>query len=113
IYVAGVCTKKGSGAGIFLGNKSPRNLALSVPGPTTSSSGSPRAHLYAIYQVLLAFPPDKTLIVHCMSKQIVRDLCYHTTEKMALRWPGNNGDLYPAVVDLLSSRQAKTTFVHV
>ncbi|KAJ7071674.1 hypothetical protein C8F01DRAFT_974327, partial [Mycena amicta] len=113
VYVAGVSSKKGSGAAIFFGPGSPRNLSLSVPGPYSKTSISQRAHLYAIYEALQAIEPNKTLIIYCMSKQVIRDICYTAAERIQLGWPGSNRDIYLAIVDLLSHRHATTCFVHV
>ncbi|KAJ7061886.1 hypothetical protein C8F01DRAFT_1231043 [Mycena amicta] len=113
VYVAGASSKKGSGAAVFFGPGSPRNLSLSVPGPHSQTTTSQRAHLYAIYEALHAIEPDKTLVIYCMSKQIIRDICYKAAQNVQLGWPGSNKDIYLAIVDLLARRHATTCFLHV
>ncbi|KAJ7051601.1 hypothetical protein C8F01DRAFT_926356, partial [Mycena amicta] len=93
-----------SGAAIFFRESSPRNMTFSVPGPCSKTTGSQRAHLYAVYEALHAIQPDLTLVVYCMSKQIIRDICYKAADQVQLGWPGSNRDLYLAIVELLSRR---------
>ncbi|KAJ7149465.1 hypothetical protein C8R43DRAFT_887912, partial [Mycena crocata] len=115
IYVEGVAsqgTRKGpSGAGIFYGSISSSNLAVRVPGPERLTAD--RARLFAIHEAVRLAPGDKTLIIFCTSKMIVRQLCYSAAKNMALGWPGCNGDLFKSLVKMLAARHAGTRFVYV
>jgi hypothetical protein len=44
---------------------------------------------------------------------IIRQLCYAATKNTALGWPGSNGDIFKAVVKILSARHAETRFVYI
>ncbi|KAJ7116282.1 hypothetical protein C8R43DRAFT_902452 [Mycena crocata] len=115
IYVEGVAAqgaKKGpSGAGIFYGFDSASNLALRVPGPERLTSD--RAKLFAIHEAIRLAPSDKSLVVFCTSKMIIRQLCYSAAKNVALGWPGSNADIFKSVVKMLAARHAATRFVHV
>ncbi|KAJ7150528.1 hypothetical protein C8R43DRAFT_837214, partial [Mycena crocata] len=104
--------KKGpSGAGIFHGSGSALNLALRVPGPERLNAD--RARLFAIHEAVRLAPSDKTLVIFCTSKMIIRQLCYSAAKNMALGWPGSNGDLFKSLIKMLAARHAATHFVHV
>jgi hypothetical protein len=91
IYVEGVAAKGNnktgsSGAGIFFGLGSPSNRALRVPGPGRLSAD--RARLFAIHEALRLSHSDKSLVIFCTSKMIIRQLCYYAAKNTALGWPG-------------------------
>ncbi|KAJ7040077.1 hypothetical protein C8F04DRAFT_890919, partial [Mycena alexandri] len=113
IYVEGVAAKGKKpgpgGAGIFFGLDSPLNMALAVPGPENVNAD--RARLFAIHEAIQQVPEDRSLLLFCTSKMIIRQLCYSAAKNMQLGWPGRNGDIFKAVVDLLASRGARTCFV--
>ncbi|KAJ7883056.1 hypothetical protein B0H13DRAFT_1572074, partial [Mycena leptocephala] len=107
IYVEGVAAKGNnktgsSGAGIFFGPGSVSNKGLRVP-----------ARLFAIHEALQSIPCDKTLVIFCTSKMIIRILCYSAAKNTTLGWPGSNGDLFKSVVKLLAGRHAGTFVVLV
>ncbi|KAJ7118480.1 hypothetical protein C8R43DRAFT_880524, partial [Mycena crocata] len=115
IYVEGVAAqgaKKGpSGAGIFYGSGSVSNVAVRVPGPERLTAD--RARLFAIHEAVRLAPGDKSLVIFCTSKMIIRQLCYSAAKNMALGWPGPNGDLFKSLVAMLAARHASTRFVYV
>jgi hypothetical protein len=116
IYVEGVAAKGNSktgssGAGIFFGPGSTSNKGLRVPGPGHLSAD--RARLFAIHEALQIIPSDKTIVMFCTSKMIIRILCYSAAKNTSLGWPGSNGDLFKSVVKLLARRHAGTFFVLV
>ncbi|KAJ6455291.1 hypothetical protein C8R47DRAFT_1039455, partial [Mycena vitilis] len=116
IYVEGVAAKGNnmtcpSGAGIFFGPCSKSNTALRVPGPGRLSAD--RARLFAIHEAIRCAPPEKTLVIFCTSKMIIRQLCFSAAKNTALGWPGSNGDLFKSTVKILAARHARTSFVHV
>ncbi|KAJ7181844.1 hypothetical protein C8R46DRAFT_885324, partial [Mycena filopes] len=112
IYVEGVAPKavrtKSAGAGVCFAIGSTSNFSAKVPGP-----GRPTADRGRIYEALKAVPPDKTLVIYCTSKMIIRQLCYGAAEKISLGWPGPNGDIFKDTVALLRQRHGQTTLVHV
>ncbi|KAJ7208419.1 hypothetical protein B0H12DRAFT_1034272, partial [Mycena haematopus] len=65
---------KQAGAGVFFGPDSPHNIAVKVPGPGRLTAD--RGKLYAIYETLCNAPDDKTLLIFCTSKMIIRQICY-------------------------------------
>ncbi|KAJ7108086.1 hypothetical protein C8R44DRAFT_582406, partial [Mycena epipterygia] len=99
-----------SGAGIFFGTESTSNLALRVPGPDHLTAD--RARLFAIHEALRLAASDRSLVIFCTSKMIIRVLCY-SAANTALGWPGLNRDLFKSVVKMLSARHAGTRFVYV
>jgi hypothetical protein len=116
IYVEGLAAKGNnktgsSGTGIFFGPGSASNKGLRVPGPGHLSAD--RARLFAIHAALQSTPCDKTLVIFCTSKMIIRILCYSAAKNTTLGWPGSNGDLFKSVVKLLAGRRAGTCFVFV
>ncbi|KAF8200566.1 hypothetical protein K438DRAFT_1436781, partial [Mycena galopus ATCC 62051] len=115
VYVEGACTrgkKTGpAGAAIYFQEKSPLNVALKVPGP--GSLTADRARIFAIHEAVHAAPADKNLLVFCTSKMIIRQICFLAAKNTQLGWPGQNGDLFKSIVNLLASRKAETCFVHI
>ncbi|KAJ7185042.1 hypothetical protein C8R46DRAFT_883480, partial [Mycena filopes] len=115
IYVEGVAPgtvrTKSSGAGIYLGKDSPLNTSVKVPGPGRATSD--RACIYAIHEAVQQVPSDRTLVIFCSSKTVIRQLCYCAARNMAIGWPGSNGDIFKSTIGLLAARHARTTFVHV
>ncbi|KAJ7127265.1 hypothetical protein C8R43DRAFT_820982, partial [Mycena crocata] len=115
IYVEGAAPgaarTKSAGAGIFFGPGSPLNAARKVPGPGRATAD--RARIYAIHEALQLVDSDKTVLLFCTSKMVIRQLCYAAAKNMALGWPGTNGDLFKATVKLLATRHGQTIFVHV
>ncbi|KAJ6537552.1 hypothetical protein DFH09DRAFT_930715, partial [Mycena vulgaris] len=115
IYVEGAAPggirTKSAGAGIYFGLDSTLNRSLKVPGPGRPSSD--RARVYAIYEALREVDPDRSILMYCTSKAVIRLLCYAAASKIALGWPGANGDLFKSTVSLLANRHAQTTFIHL
>jgi hypothetical protein len=72
---------------------------LVVPGGSTANS--------------LLSHSDKSLVIFCTSKMIIRQLCYSAVKNTALGWPGCNGDLFKSIVKMMASRHASTRFVYV
>ncbi|KAJ6566246.1 hypothetical protein B0H19DRAFT_875209, partial [Mycena capillaripes] len=94
IYIEGTAANSNkpssAGAGIFFGPDSPLNMALAVPGPEPANA-------------------ERVKLLKC----IIRQLCYSAAKNMQLGWPGRNGDILKAVVNLLAKRQARTCLVFV
>jgi ribonuclease HI len=113
IYVEGVAARDSktgpSGAGIVFGLGAASNRALRVPGPERLTAD--RARLFAIHEAIHFSPSDKTLIIFCTSKMIIRQLCYVAARNSTLGWPGSKGDLFKAVIKMLAARHAATCFV--
>lgn len=87
-----------------------------IKSKTNSAAGKPtadRGRLYAIHVALERTDTDKTLVIFCTSKMIIRQLCYSAAKKMSLGWPGPNGDIFKDIVSLLAKRHGQTTFVHI
>jgi hypothetical protein len=78
IYVEGASSKnnKCGGAGIFFGPDSSQNKSLNVPGPERLTAD--RARLFAIHEAVFAVPEDKSLLIFCTSKMIIRQIHHHT-----------------------------------
>ena len=100
-----------SGAAVFFGADLASNISVRVPGPGRMSAD--RARLFAIHESLRSLPSDKSLVIFCTSKRIIRQLCYSAASNTALGWPGASGDIFKAVVKLLAARHAETRFVYV
>jgi hypothetical protein len=113
-YVEGASAKGNktrAGAGIFLGSDSPFNIALQVPGPGQLSAD--RGRLFAIHEAIRMAPPNKSVLVFCTSKMIIRQLCYSAAKNSQLGWPGQNGDLFKSIVQLLAARKTETGFMFI
>ncbi|KAJ7760066.1 hypothetical protein DFH07DRAFT_740831, partial [Mycena maculata] len=115
IYVEGVAPgavrTKSAGAGIFFGLGSPRNTALGelkVPGPQRATAD--RARIYAIHQAIQMVDSDKSILIFCTSKMVIRQLCYAAARNVAIGWPGANSDVFKDTVKLLAARHAPTKF---
>jgi hypothetical protein len=115
IYVEGAAPgpvrTKSAGAGICFGIGSALNACVKVPGPGKPTAD--RGRIFAIHEALQKVEPDQTLVIFCTSKMVIRQLCYAAAKKMAIGWPGPNGDLFKDTVLLLGKRHGRTTFVHV
>ncbi|KAJ7094862.1 hypothetical protein C8R44DRAFT_535318, partial [Mycena epipterygia] len=81
------------------------NSCYKVPGPGKPTAD--RGRIYAIYEALCRVDSDKTLVIFCTSKMVIRQLCFAAAKRIALGWPGPNGDIYKAAVSLLAKRHAK------
>ncbi|KAJ7107152.1 hypothetical protein C8R43DRAFT_905919, partial [Mycena crocata] len=116
IYVEGASAKGNksgpAGAGIFFGPHSESNMALRVPGPGRLVTAD-RARLFAIHEAVRLVPGDKSLLIFCTSKMIIRLLCYSAAKNSQLGWPGQNGDIFKSLVTLLAGRTAGVCFIHV
>jgi hypothetical protein len=113
-YVEGASAKGNktrAGAGIFLGSDSPFNIALQVPGPGQLSAD--RGRLFAIHEAIRMAPPNKSVLVFCTSKMIIRQLCYSAAKNSQLGWPGQNGDIFKSIVQLLAARKTETGFMFI
>ncbi|KAJ6548911.1 hypothetical protein B0H19DRAFT_862224, partial [Mycena capillaripes] len=115
IYIEGTAAKgnkpSSARAGIFFGPDSPLNMALAVPGPEPANAD--RAKLFAMHEAIQQVPKNRSILLFCTSKMIIRQLCYSAAKNMQLGWPGRNGDIFKAVVNLLAKRQARTCLVFV
>jgi ribonuclease HI len=113
IYVEGTSSKdnKRGGAGIFFGPNSPQNKSVKVPGPGRLTAD--RARLFATHEAIRAAPDDKSLLIFCTSKMIIRQICYLAAKNNQLGWPGNNGDIFKSIVKLLAMRKATSCFIHI
>ncbi|KAJ7606758.1 hypothetical protein DFH06DRAFT_901134, partial [Mycena polygramma] len=69
--------------------------------------------LFAIHEAIQSVPTDKTVLLFCTSKMIIRQLCYSAAKNTQLGWPGRNGDLFKSIIGLLVQREADTCFVHI
>ncbi|KAJ6478927.1 hypothetical protein C8R45DRAFT_833124 [Mycena sanguinolenta] len=115
IYVEAVAakgSKKGpSSAELFYREGSPQNSALRGPGPERLTAN--RARLFAIHEAVRMAPSDQGLLIFCTSKMIIRQLCYSAAKNTVLGWPGNNGDIFKSLVQLLAAHHVCTRFVYV
>ncbi|KAJ6559759.1 hypothetical protein B0H19DRAFT_945457, partial [Mycena capillaripes] len=115
VYVEGAAPgsvrTKSAGAGVCFGIGSSLNTCLKVPGPGKPTAD--RGRIFGIHAALRKVDSDKTLVIFCTSKMIIRQLCYAAAKKTALGWPGPNGDIFKDTVNLLAQRHGRTTFVHV
>ncbi|KAJ7088957.1 hypothetical protein C8R44DRAFT_590694, partial [Mycena epipterygia] len=115
VYVEGAAPgavrTKSAGAGIYFGIGSPSNASIKVPGPGKPSAD--RGRIFAILEAVRRVDSDKTLVIFCTSKFVIRQLCYAAAKNMAIRWPGINGDLFKETTSLLGQRHGKTSFVYL
>ncbi|KAJ7153958.1 hypothetical protein C8R43DRAFT_824971, partial [Mycena crocata] len=115
IYIEGASPgsvrTKSAGAGIYFGPGSPLNMSLKVPGPDRPTAD--RARIYAIHQAIQNVDSDKTVLIFCTSKLVIRQLCYSAAQNMSIGWPGHNGDIFKDTVRLLAGRHGQTILVHV
>jgi hypothetical protein len=56
---------------------------------------------------------DKTLVIYCTFKMIIRQLCYAAARNSSLGWLGTNGDIFKNTVSLLAKRHGQTILVHM
>jgi ribonuclease HI len=118
IYVEGAAPgatqTKSAGAGIFFGPDSLFNRSLKVPGGSTQfHATADRGRIYAIHEAIQKVDSDKTVLIFCTSKMVIRQLCYTAAKNMAIGWSGSNGDLFKATVKLLAARHGRTIFVYL
>lgn len=115
IYVEGAIAKGKkncpAGAGVYLGPDSFLIGSFKVPGPERPTAD--RARLFAMHEAIRLAPENKTLLVFCTSKMIIRQLCYCAAKNSQLGWPGKNGDIFESLVNLLAGRKAATCFAHI
>jgi hypothetical protein len=79
IYIEGTYFKnKSAGGGIYFGPGSPMNtkLLLSMLERPTADL----ARLVAIQEAVTMVPPDRSLLIFCTSKYMIRQLCYSTAK---------------------------------
>jgi hypothetical protein len=79
IYIEGAYFKnKSAGGGIYFGPGSPMNtkLLLSMLERPTADL----ARLVAIQEAVTMVPPDRSLLIFCTSKYMIRQLCYSTAK---------------------------------
>jgi ribonuclease HI len=69
--------------------------------------------LFAIHEALQKVESDKILVIFCTSKMVIHQLCYAAAKKLAIGWPGPNGDIFKDTVLLLRKRHGRTTLVHI
>ncbi|KAJ6549956.1 hypothetical protein B0H19DRAFT_855825, partial [Mycena capillaripes] len=97
---------KSEGAGVCFGIGSALNTC---PGKPTADRG----RNFAIHEALRKVDSDKTVVIFCTSKMVIRHLCYAAAKNMSIGWPGANGDVFKDTVLLLTKRHGQTTFVHM
>ncbi|KAJ7704916.1 hypothetical protein B0H17DRAFT_888698, partial [Mycena rosella] len=92
VYVQGSCKGLGAGAqavaGVFWGETSAANCALTVPGPEPSTSN--RAVLYAVLIAVREANPHFSLMVFTKSEYVIRHVCYWAGKNSQLGWSGPN-----------------------
>jgi ribonuclease HI len=112
IYIEGAYFEnKSAGSGIYFGPASPMNTCLLLP--TSERPTADLARLVAIQEAVTMVPPDRSLLIFCTSKYVIRQLCYSTAKNNSLGWPGKNGEAFKSVAKLLASRHGTTCFVYV
>ncbi|KAJ7303825.1 hypothetical protein DFH08DRAFT_721774, partial [Mycena albidolilacea] len=96
-------------AGIFFGSSSPRNFSFVVPGPEFGTAD--RARIFAVHNTFVNVGADSHSGDFDTSKAIIHQICYAAARNVALRWSGQNSDIFKDTVKLLSARHTQTTFI--
>ncbi|EJD46618.1 ribonuclease H-like protein, partial [Auricularia subglabra TFB-10046 SS5] len=115
IYTDGACERNGSqnasaGAGVYWGERCPRNCALRVPGPGQTNN---RGELYAVLEAVRQAEPYKTLRIFTDSKYVADSLVWLAPKNMAHGWDCANGDLLREFATLMRVRSARVFIARV
>lgn len=107
VYTDGCCLRPGtpsarSGAGVYHGPSSVRNIAQAVPGDQTNNRGELYAALLAIRQA----EPCRLLRIYTDSTYTIHSVCHWAPINAAAGWKCKNADILKNIVSLIRRRFA-------